>query len=183
MHSRARSSWMLARSTFLRICSTALPTSLLPIHLSLGQPGIFVQRNRTEIIKNVCVGCRWASGNHLPGQLTPRIIEKICEGPSTRAVRRPQCVSSHVKVRKASPWSACRPHRPGRVSCWVRLRSHGGRQHHAYQKPYIAGSCSLRNNQLKAKLLRPFGQQSDLLLAMLGLRSIRCLCRRTAFRV
>ena len=38
----------------------------------------------------------------------------------------------------------------------------------ALQKPYIAGSCSLRNNQLKAKLLRPFGQQSDLLLAMLG---------------
>jgi len=35
-------------------------------------------------------------------------------------------------------------------------------------KPYIAGSCSLRNNQLKAKLLGPFRQQSDLLLAMLG---------------
>src|SRR6516165_746060 len=90
MHSRARSSWMLTRSTFLRICSTALPTGgLLPIHLSLGQSETFVQRNRTEIIKNVCVGCRWASGNHLPlptpdflaGQLTPRIIEKI---PQTR---------------------------------------------------------------------------------------------------
>jgi hypothetical protein len=36
------------------------------------------------------------------------------------------------------------------------------------QKPYVAGSRSLRNNQLKAKLLRLFGQQSDLLLAMLG---------------
>jgi hypothetical protein len=36
------------------------------------------------------------------------------------------------------------------------------------QKPYTAGSCSLRNNQLKAKLLRPFGQRPDLLLAILG---------------
>jgi len=38
----------------------------------------------------------------------------------------------------------------------------------AHQKPYIAGSCSLRNNQLKAKLLGLFRERSDLLLAIPG---------------
>src|SRR5439155_13486832 len=36
----------------------------------------------------------------------------------------------------------------------------------ALQKPCIAGSRSRGNNQLKAKLLRPFGQRSDLLLTI-----------------
>jgi len=35
-----------------------------------------------------------------------------------------------------------------------------------HQKPCIAGSRSLRNYQLKAKLWRPFGQRADLLLAI-----------------
>ena len=38
----------------------------------------------------------------------------------------------------------------------------------SFQKPCIADSRSLGNNQLKAKLLRPFGQRSDLLLAISG---------------
>ena len=37
-----------------------------------------------------------------------------------------------------------------------------------FQKPCIADSRSLGNNQLKAKLLRPFGQGSDLLRAIPG---------------
>ena len=37
-----------------------------------------------------------------------------------------------------------------------------------FQKPCTADSRSLWNNQLKAKLLRPFGQRSDLLLAIPG---------------
>src|SRR5712692_11659561 len=38
----------------------------------------------------------------------------------------------------------------------------------SFQKPWIADSGSFRNNQLKAKLLCPFGERSDLLLAILG---------------
>ena len=38
----------------------------------------------------------------------------------------------------------------------------------ALWKPCTAGSRGLRNNRLKAKLLRPFGQRSDLLLAISG---------------
>jgi hypothetical protein len=37
-----------------------------------------------------------------------------------------------------------------------------------FQKPCIPDSRSLGNEQFKAKLLRPFGQRSDLLLAIPG---------------
>ena len=37
-----------------------------------------------------------------------------------------------------------------------------------FQKLYVADSRSRRNNQFEAKLLRPFGQRSDLLLAIPG---------------
>ncbi len=40
--------------------------------------------------------------------------------------------------------------------------------HESFQKPWIADSGSFRNDQLKAKLLCPFGERSDLLLAILG---------------
>ena len=39
---------------------------------------------------------------------------------------------------------------------------------HSAETVLIAGSSSLRSNQLKTKLLRPFGQRSDLLLAISG---------------
>jgi hypothetical protein len=42
------------------------------------------------------------------------------------------------------------------------------RQFFTHQKPYGAGSCSLRNNQLKSKLLGLFRERSDLLLAIPG---------------
>jgi putative transposase len=45
-------------------------------------------------------------------------------------------------------------------------RSHCRGLYQTFQKPCLADSHSLRNNQLKAKLLRPFGQRSDLLLAI-----------------
>jgi hypothetical protein len=38
----------------------------------------------------------------------------------------------------------------------------------SFQKPCIPDSRSLGNDQFKAKLLRPFGQRSDLLLAIPG---------------
>ena len=38
----------------------------------------------------------------------------------------------------------------------------------ALQKPCIADLCRLWNNQLKAKLLGPFGQRPDVLLAIPG---------------
>ena len=40
--------------------------------------------------------------------------------------------------------------------------------HLTFQKPFTTDLRSLGNNQLKAKLLRPFGERSDLLRAIPG---------------
>src|SRR6516165_1098224 len=54
-------------------------------------------------------------------------------------------------------------------SCTSSRQHHNGfRSSLALQKPCIAGSRSLRNNQFKAKPLRSSAQRSDLLLAIPG---------------
>ena len=77
MHSRARSSWMPARSTFWRIASTALiPDWLLLIHFSLKQPPKFVQRKVSHNQK--CYSARLGFQYPLPSVFdNPRNIEKI----------------------------------------------------------------------------------------------------------
>jgi hypothetical protein len=62
-------------------------------------------------------------------------------------------------VRLFAPYKKCS--RPYKISqlFWFFL---------AFQKPCTADLLSLRNNHLKAKLLRPFSQRSNLLLAIPG---------------
>ena len=58
------------------------------------------------------------------------------------------------------------PHGAHQTEFLFRMEPHRGTP--AFQKPCTADSRSLWNNQLKAKLLRPFGQRSDLLPAIPG---------------